>query len=81
MLELEPDHSVVLQRLTIPRFFEPEELRDLKVSRGFYRPAVELEFDAAMPVIGSLSRDTSESPSDYEAAVHWFEIASQKGNP
>ncbi len=29
VLELEPDHSVVLQRLTFLRFFGPEELRDL----------------------------------------------------
>ena len=80
-LELERDYSVVLHRLTSLRFFGPEELRNLKLARGFYRRAVELEFDASMPVIGSMSRDTTGGPRDYEAAVHWFEIASEKGNP
>jgi len=80
-LELEPDYPVVLHKLASLRFFGPEELRDLQVARDYYRRAAELEFDAAMPVIGSMSRDASGGPRDYEAAVHWFEIAAQKGNP
>ena len=80
-LELEPNYPVVLHKLASLRFFGPEELRDLQAARSLYRRAAELEFDAAMPVIGSMSRDASGGPRDYEAAVHWFEIAAQKGNP
>ena len=80
-LELEPNYPVVLHKLASLRFFGPEELRDMEVARDFYRRAAELEFDAAMPVIGSMSRDASGGPRDYEAAVHWFEIAANKGNP
>lgn len=80
-LELEPNYPVVLHKLASLRFFGPEELRDLEVARDFYRRAAELEFDAAMPVIGSMSRDASGGPRDYEAAVHWFKIAADKGNP
>ena len=49
-------------------------MRDLSCSR-FLPPGCRLEFDAAMPVIGSMSRDASGGPQDYEAAVHWFKIA------
>ncbi len=80
-IELEPNYPVVLHKLASLRFFGPEELRDLQVARQFYRRAAELEFDAAMPVIGSMSRDASGGPRDYEAAVHWFQIAAEKGNP
>ncbi len=58
-LELEPNYPVVLHKLASLRFFGPEELRDLEIARDFYRRAAELEFDAAMPVIGSMSRDAS----------------------
>ena len=79
-LVLEPSYPVVLHKFGSLRFFGPEELRDLEVARDFYRRAAELEFDAAMPVIGSMSRDASGGPQDYEAAVHWFKIAADKGN-
>lgn len=80
-LALEPNYPVALHRLASLRFFGPEELRDLQASRTLFRRAAELEFDASMPVIGSMSRDASGGIRDYESAVHWFEIAAGKGNP
>lgn len=80
-LELEPEYPVALHNLASLRFFGPEELRDLDVSRSLFRRAAELKFEASMPVIGSMSRDASGGERDYEAAVHWFEIAASKGNP
>jgi len=80
-LELEPDYPVALHKLASLRFFGPEELRDLEASRSLFRRAAELDFDASMPVIGSMSRDASGGDRDYAAAVHWFQIAASKGNP
>lgn len=80
-LEFEPEYPVALHNLASLRFFGPEELRDFEAARDLFRRAAELEFDASMPVIGSMSRDASGGSRDYEAAVHWFQIAAGKGNP
>ena len=80
-LELRSDYPVVLHSLAKIRFYGPEELRDFETARKHFLQAAELEFDASMPVIGTMSRDALGGDRDYAAAAHWFSIAAESGNP
>ncbi len=80
-LKIEPGYPAALHNLATIYRFGPEELQNHTEARKRFNAAAELEYLAAMPILGEMCRDGLGGEPDYAAAAKWFEIAANEDDP